>query len=211
MRRKWRKYLVLVPVVVMLVPIVFPGVAARLLVGFGETDFTGQSTINTEELTSGRFAVWPYIIEKIGEAPLIGFGQMAMMRTDVGMAIVQQENNFVTHPHNMYLETLLDNGILGSLPFLLFFAVVVTYSARLFRSDNRLCAGVGGLSLAMTLTYLIAGLTSGHFYPRESCTCMWATIFLMFRVYLEEKRAQTVVPKFQDYAQTQASLSGAYV
>ncbi|MHC4166758.1 MAG: O-antigen ligase family protein [Planctomycetota bacterium] len=211
-RAKWRKYLILVPVVIVLLPIVFPGVVARMLVGFGGTDdVTGQSAVDTYALTSGRSVVWPYVIDKIGEAPMLGFGQMAMMRTDIGLRLVDEESNFVTHPHNMYLETLLDNGILGSLPMLVFYVVVVVYSTRLFRSENRLCAAVGGLALAMTLTYLISGLASGHFYPRESVLGMWASIFLMFRVYIEERRAQTVVPEVQDYAEMQADFSGACV
>ncbi len=206
-RVRWRKYLTLVPVIAVLLPILFPGVIARMLVGFGETDVAGQSTVDTYALTSGRSVVWPYIIEKIGEAPLLGFGQMATMRTDLSQALADQEDNFVTHPHNMYLETLLDNGILGSLPILVFYAVVVIYSTRLFRSDNRLCSAVGGLALAATLSHLIAGLASGHVYPRESTMGMWTAIFLMFRVYIEERRVQTDVTEYRDCTETHVSLS----
>ena len=93
----------------------------------------------------------------------------------------------------MYLETLLDNGILGSTPILLFFALIVIYSARLFRSNNRLCSATGGLALALTLTQLFGGIGSQHVYPKESTLGMWATIFLMLRVYVEQKRTQMEV------------------
>ena len=94
------------------------------------------------------------------------------------------------HAHNMYLETLLDNGILGSIPILLFWGILVVYASRLFRSDNRLCATVGGLAMSLMLAQLVAGIGSQHFYPEESTLGMWAAMFLSLRVYLEQQRSK---------------------
>jgi hypothetical protein len=88
----------------------------------------------------------------------------------------------------MYLETLLDNGILGSVPIWLFWAMAVIYAGRLFRSSNRLYAAVGGLSLALSLSSLFAGLTGQHFYPQEHTLGIWAAFFLALRVSVEEDR-----------------------
>ena len=85
---------------------------------------------------------------------------------------------------------MIDNGILGSIPILLFWGILVLYAYRLFKSDNRLCVAVGGLSLSMMLSQLFAGMGSQHFYPEESMLGMWAAMFLSLRVYLEQKRAQ---------------------
>jgi len=189
---KWRKYLILAPVVVMLLPIIFPGAVGRMFEGFNQTDVTGQATTDDYSVTSGRNLIWPYVIDKIGESPLIGYGRLAMERTGLTEYLGQAvgEGEAVTHPHNMYLETLLDNGILGSIPILSLFALIVIYSASLFKSNNRLYSAVGGLALSLILAQLLTGIGSQHFYPRESTLGVWAAMFLMLRVYVEEKRAQ---------------------
>ena len=188
---KWRKYLILAPVAVILLPIILPGVTARMLEGFGATNVAGQKTIDQEELASGRLLMWPYVIDKISQSPLVGYGRLAMKRTGLYDRIeTEHPGTGAPHPHNMYLETLLDNGLLGSLPILLFWWMVVLYSARLFRSSNRLFSAVGGLALSLILAQLVAGLGSQHFYPEESTLGMWVAIFLSLRVYLEWTKVQ---------------------
>ena len=187
---KWRKYLILAPAVVMLLPIMFPAVAERMLFGFGETDAAGQANVDDNQITSGRNLIWPHVIDKIGESPIVGHGRLATQRTGLMDFFGIEYDDPVPHPHNMYLETLLDNGILGSLPILLFWGTVVLYSARLFRSDDHLCSAVGGLALSLTMVQLIAGLGAQHFYPRESTFCVWAAMFLSLRVYVERTRVQ---------------------
>lgn len=187
---KWRKYLLLAPVAVILLAVVLPGVATRMLGGFGEADVTGGTTTNMYDVTSGRAVMWPHVIDKIGQSPLVGYGRLAMKRTGLTNQLVSELGEAFAHPHNMYLETLLDNGLLGSLPILAFWAVIMTYSARLFRRSNRLYSAVGGLALSLTLAQFVAGLGAQHFYPKESTLGMWAATFLMLRVYFEEARAQ---------------------
>jgi hypothetical protein len=187
---KWRKQLILAPIIVMLLPVVFPAAAERMLFGFGQTDAAGQAITDDYEVTSGRTLIWPYVIDKIAESPIVGHGRLGMKRTGLADKLMADLGEPFPHPHNMYLETLLDNGILGSIPIFLFWATMVLYSARLFRSDDRLCSAVGGLALSLTMVQLIAGLGSQHFYPRESAFCMWIAMFLSLRVYVEQMRTQ---------------------
>jgi O-antigen ligase len=190
---KWRRYLVLTPVVVLLLPVVFPGAAARMLEGFGQTDVTGQATVDQEAATSGRTLIWPYVIAEIGKAPWIGHGKLAMKRTGLFDRIeTEYPGTGAPHPHNMYLETLLDNGVLGSLPIWLFWAIMVIYSARLFRSDNRLYSALGGLALALVLSSLIGGIAGQHFYPQEHTLGVWVAVFLMLRIHVEETRVESL-------------------
>ncbi len=49
---KWRKYLLLAPVAVILLPIVFPGTVERMFYGFGKTDASGQEMVDDYEVTS---------------------------------------------------------------------------------------------------------------------------------------------------------------
>jgi O-antigen ligase len=192
---KWRKQLLLAPVLMILLPILLPGATQRMLYGFGQTDASGQATRDDYEVTSGRNLIWPHVIAKIGQSPVIGYGRLAMERTGLTQFLGQTygEAEAFPHPHNMYLETLLDNGLLGSIPIWLFWGTIVLYATRLFRSDNRLCSAIGGLSLGLTVAELVAGMGAQHFYPRESTFCMWVAMFLMLRVYVEEHRLRTAV------------------
>ncbi len=188
---KWRKYLLLAPVVAILLPIIMPGAVQRMFTGFGATDITGQSTADRNAITSGRMIIWPYVIHKISKSPIIGHGRLGMNRTGL-VATIETEHPGIgaAQPHNMYLETLLDNGILGSIPILLFWGILVIYAGRLFKSENRLCSAAGGTALALMLTQLVAGLGSQHFYPEESTLGVWAAMFLMMRVHLEQAKAR---------------------
>jgi O-antigen ligase len=187
---KWRKYLVFVPLVVVLLPMVFPSATARMFSGFGEIDVAGDAMINDDAMTSGRTLMWPYVINKITEAPLIGYGRLAMVRTGLADRLRQIDLNF-PHPHNVYLETLLDNGILGSLMIFLFWATILVYSVTLFRNSNCLFSAIGGITLSLVLAQIVAGIGAQHYYPRISTVGMWASGFLMLRVYIEEKQIQT--------------------
>jgi len=210
---KWRKYLLLIPLLVILLPILLPGVTERMLYGFGKTDASGQVTRDDYEMTSGRNLIWPHVIEKIGESPVIGHGRMAMNRTGLTEFLGQTYGaaEAFPHPHNMYLETLLDNGILGSIPIWLFWGMMLVYAGMLFRSANHLYAAVGGLALALMLAQLIAGVGSQHFYPRESTLCLWAAMLLMLRVGVEETRAQEVLQNRSAWDDSFARRSGGKV
>lgn len=188
---KWRKYLLLAPMAVMVLPAIFPGAAARMLEGFGQTSVTGETMVDLDEgVTSGRTRFWPHVVDKIDESPLVGYGRLAMRRTGLSEYLLKEygPSDAVHHPHNMYLETLLDNGLLGSIPIWSFFALAVLYGASLFRSSNCLYSAVGGLALALMLTSLIAGLSGQHYFPQEHTLGIWAAVFLSLRVHVEEKR-----------------------
>jgi O-antigen ligase len=190
---KWRKYLVVAPVIFVLLPVIFPGAAGRMLKGFGEIDVTGERTVDDLSVTSDRTFFWPSVVGKIYESPWIGYGRLAMKRTGLYATIeAERPGTGAPHPHNMYLETLLDNGILGSVPIFSLWATILVYSTRLFRRNNRLYSAVGGLSLALVLAALSGGLAGQHVYPQEHTLGTWAAMFLTLRVYREEKRAQTV-------------------
>jgi O-antigen ligase len=196
---KWRKYLLLAPVVLILVPLIFPGVVDRMSTGFGEIDYAGENITNDYAVTSGRIILWPYVIDKISQSPLVGYGRLAMQRTGLTNQLISDLNEGFGHPHNMYLETLLDNGILGSIPIFVFWGILLLYIGRLFKSDNRLCSAVGGMALAMMLTQLFAGIGSQHFYPEESTLGVWAAMFLAMRVYLEQEHSQISIAATESY------------
>ena len=186
---RWRKYLILVPAVVVLLLVMLPGVAGRMRIGFGQVDAAGQSTVDPYLVTSGRSVIWGHVLDKIGDAPVLGHGRLAMRRLGLTESLGLDYREAAGHPHNMYLETLLDNGVLGSLLIFWLWGVVMVCSVRLFRSSNRLYSAVGGLTLSLVLAQLLAGIGAQHVYPRESTLGTWAAMFLTGRVYVEERRA----------------------
>ena len=188
---KWRKQLLLAPVVLALLPLLLPGAAERMLRGFGQTNAAGEATVDKYAVTAGRLVAWPLVLDKIAESPVIGYGRLGMRRTGLTSQLESDLGEPFGHPHNVYLETLLDNGIVGSLPIFFFWGIVVVYSASLFRSPNPLYSAVGGLGLALILAQLLAGMGAQHYFPKEGTFGLWTAMFLALRVYVEESRART--------------------
>jgi O-antigen ligase len=57
---------------------------------------------------SGRLEIWPYVIDRIAEAPLLGHGHASGMMLFKGFVRWK-----ITHAHNMYLQVLLYMGAVG--------------------------------------------------------------------------------------------------
>ena len=204
---RWRKYLPLAPIIPFVLALLLPAAAGRMLQGFGETDVSGEAIVDDYQATSGRTLIWPHVIDKIHESPLVGYGRMAMVRTGLRDFLGQTygAGEAFPHPHNMYLELLLDNGIVGALPILLFFVIVLYNAAALFRSrDNPWAAVAGGLALGLVVAQLVAGIGSQHFYPRESTVGMWAGIFLALRLSVERAKVTSARAAMTDLVSVQS-------
>jgi len=199
---KWRKYLILAPAALIFLSLIFPGVVGRLSYRFAQTNITGESKIEREGraiLTSGRSEFWPVVVTAISESPVFGYGREGTVRSGVSEYLLAEfgQSYGVGHPHNMYLQWIIDNGIVGFVPIVLFYGIVVTYAMRLFRDTDALCAAVGGIGLSLVVAQLVAGMGSQYFYPQVSTMGMWASIFLVFRCSVE-KQPKKPVPAFRE-------------
>lgn len=181
---KWRKWLILAPIVPFVLIAVFPGAAERALTGFGQTDVSGETVTDDRLLTSDRTVIWPLVINKIGQGPIIGHGRLAMVRTGVAQELETQHGRGMSfpHAHNIYLEWLLDNGLIGFGIVIALFALILRRAAKLFRAADPWTSAVGGIGLSLVLAQLIAGIGSQHFYSNPSTLGMWVAIFLVLRV-----------------------------
>lgn len=184
---RWRRFLVLGPTLVILIVSFVPAVRERALQGVTTADDPGESVeVDRAQLTSDRTIIWPAVIEKIGENPIVGYGLFAMQRTGLSASF---GNLAFPHPHNAYLEVLLDAGIVGLLPVILFFVMVLARGGALFifwRTPVERAAG--SVALVLTLSLLIAAFGSQHFVPQEGGVGMWAAIGLMMRLSVERSR-----------------------
>ena len=172
-----------------LVPLAIPSVGERMLQGFGQTDASGGAVTDEHTVTAGRNVIWPFVIDKIGESPALGHGKLAMRRTGLADYVQSQVGDNFGHPHNAYLQWMLDNGVPSLLGLLVFYAIILFFAARLFRDKRSpLFAAVGGVSLSLVLALLVASMGSQTFYPREGAVGMWAAIGLLLRASIERKR-----------------------
>jgi O-antigen ligase len=199
---RWRRLLPVIPLTVLAVIVFLPSVRDRMLQGFG----SGQGPINTEtstyEMTSGRTIAWSYVIPKIYESPLFGYGRQAMIRTGIYQRIMDDyhEGETFPHPHNAYLEMLLDNGLFGFFLVIPMYAIIFFCAFRvLMDRTDPLYAAVGGVCFSLVSALLIAAMGSQTFYPREGSVGMWCAIGLMLRVYVERQRSLlTGLPLFAE-------------
>ncbi len=191
---RWRRLLVIGPVLLLIVLAVVPAARDRLMQGFGggeiATNSAGEETLYVDEgephwytVTSGRSLAWPRVIEKISERPLAGYGRKAMQNTGLAAELAIQYNETFPHPHNAYLQWMFDNGIPAMIPVLILFYIIIKQSKELFLDGrDTTYVAAGGLCLSLVLAFLFAGIGSQSFYPREGAVGMWCAIGLMWRV-----------------------------
>lgn len=186
---RYRKYLLLVPPLVVVLLIFMPGLVGRITTGLkpsGEiTTSYNSGEIDAEELSAGRSVVWPLVFEKIKEAPVVGYGRQAMSRIGLASTLLIDYNEPAIHPHNAYLEMLLDNGILGFLVVVPFYFLMFKYSFVLFRDrTSEIFVATGGVGIALIGALLVGSLTGQTFYPREASFGAWCSIGLVLRIYI---------------------------
>lgn len=197
---RWRRLLLLLPIALLTIGISLPGVRERMLQGFGGQE--GNFTVDTSsyEMTSGRDIAWPVVIAEIGKAPLTGYGREGMVTTGISDRLLYDYGESFPHPHQAYLQLLLDNGIVGFLLVIPFFLYVVRCSFTQVRVQNDpLVCAVGCTAFCLVLALLVGAFGGQTFYPREGSVGMWAAIGLLLRVHVNSLYAwETGAPVFPD-------------
>jgi O-antigen ligase len=150
----------------------------RLSLGLEETRSAGIVTSQTDELTQGRVYTWKALAPEIVRSPLWGRGELSTEWSNH----VKTSLYSASHPHNMYLEILMDMGLLGAFAMFLWYR----YVWRMFRSlgrDERVPAPMRGYFLGAStalLAMLVYGFSNGHYYPAPEQIFYWVSIGLAF-------------------------------
>jgi O-antigen ligase len=186
---RWRGALVVAPIVVSIVLTAVPSVRERALYGISLSEQDAATgPIDEEKLSSGRLEVWGYMVAKVRESPLVGFGRLGYHRSGLH-AFLWAKTHAFPHPHNAYLEWLLDNGWLGMAPLMVLNGLVLLLSLILF-TDSRHPAFVaaGGMAFSLVLAQVVGSISGRSWYPNEETAGMWCAVGLMLRVWVERSR-----------------------
>ncbi len=182
---RWRRLLIAVPVIAMVTFAFFGGFVENIAADFeiGTPDHGGSRDLN--ELTTGRTSnIWAPTVDQIGEAPFIGHGRLAVWRTKCYTEILYREFSVPSHPHNSYLEVLVDSGIVGLFIVLGLLFSIWWISALLMRSrGDPLESVVGSVGFAAIVHVLGLGLSSNYFYPKQSMLWLICCSAVVVRVW----------------------------
>ncbi len=200
---RWKKLLLVIPIIVILVFTLIPQIRDRILVGIKSDQEINYSNpgdeVDVKTLTAGRNGIWRLTFDQFKKAPWLGNGRLAIIRTGVVREAIRELGESFGHPHSAYLEQLVDNGIIGLVIVLLFYLSLVRKSFSLLRDkSNKLYIAIGGITLSLVLSQLIASLTAQSFYPRQGVVGMWCAIGLMLRIYVEREKIMHAEGKQQE-------------
>lgn len=144
-----------------------------------------------DAISAGRVAsLWIPLLPEVLRSPIYGSGLGSMMWSEP-MRVGGGTNVAVaTHPHNAYLQALLDMGVIGLILLCAYF-VHVWRGFRALSRDAALGLPLRGLfqgAAAGLLGSLVSSFTDGSLVPRPEQTYMWLAIGMMYG-QLHKRRA----------------------
>jgi len=207
---KWRKLLIVIPISIVVFLLIMPQVENRFTEGFTEDSYEKSAedlavnTIDSEgrdtyAITSGRVILWPAVIESIKQSIWFGYGEKAMVRLSIFPKLIDQgllhKDAGFGHPHNAYLQLLLDTGVVGTILILMFFLKLLILSTRqIINSTNREDQMLAGIYISFCLVQFAHGITADSFYPKQGSVLMWCSIGLfMANLGKQNKEKKTLV------------------
>ena len=153
-----------------------PGaVYRRLTYGF---DSGAADTANA--VSAGRIdGIWLPLVPDALDSPLWGHGLDSIMWSH---AMLSGQTLFVGHPHNAYLQAVLDMGLIG-LVLLVAYYWTVWRGFRALGSNAYLSPMMRGFfqgACAALVAFAVAGMTGGSLRPQPENVPLWITIGIMY-------------------------------
>jgi O-antigen ligase len=156
-------------------PLLPGAVWSRLSLGFG-----AGGDINS--VSAGRIdGIWQPLLPELLGAPPWGNGLDATMWSKAMWSGTMLE---VTHPHNAYLQAILDMGVIGLLLLLAYYWHVYR-NLRLLGSNAYLSPEMRGFfqgALAGLVCFLVTGMAGSSLRPTPEFTFLWFAIGMMYGV-----------------------------
>lgn len=158
-----------------IVPLAVPNaVYERITKGFGQ---------GLDAITAGRLEnLWIPLFPEVWQSPLVGSGIASILWSDtmqqgIGVTVIG-----ATHPHNAYLEALLDMGLVG-LALLGLYFVHVWRRLGALHADPGVSPALRGYfqgAAAGLLAFLLAAMAGGSLLPRPEQALLWLAIGMMY-------------------------------
>lgn len=146
----------------------------------------GLSEGDANELSAGRVNyLWvPLLHELINDSQkiLFGMGRFGITHTD---AWIQGRISNYVHAHNVFLDFVLDMGIIGLSIILILFAMVMVYFFKTAKKAKETLPYYSNLlngCLVSIICFLIAGMTGRSFFPNQGNFYLWIVLGLGFSV-----------------------------
>lgn len=162
---------------------------------------TGFSAGDLNTISAGRIQyLWKPILNEIGRKPdVIQFGYG--IHGIINMRAWQTGTIFsVGHAHNMYLDMILESGVLGLVVLLCFYTYVLIRFMKAFyrESLNPFQKDLLAAVIVAIICYLISGLTGRRLFPSLSNVYVWIIVGLGFSLVsskpFKTKTIQPVAP-----------------
>ncbi len=179
---------------------VAPIAALFLLLGFAFADVAQQkaelyyknsASISASLENDPRIALWKAAVDKIREAPWLGYGFGRGILREVLPA--ELHDRAMTHPHNTFVGQWLETGVVGLALFLAMLgALAWRYVGCIRMRDGGLAmAGIVGLSLVAG--YAVKNMTDDFFY-RSNAKLFWALNAMLLAHAIVRERALRAAP-----------------
>jgi len=140
----------------------------------------GFDTGSADAVSAGRIeGIWGPLMPDVWESPLVGQGLDSIMWSN---AITSGHALFVGHPHNAYLQTLLDMGLIG-LVLMVAYYFTVWRGFRALGSNAYLSPLMRGFfqgACAALIAFAVAGITGGSLRPQPENVPLWMAIGIMY-------------------------------
>ena len=143
-------------------------VVTRLMGGWsGYASFDARAAA----ATASRSEIWRLLWPDVLANPIFGNGLRS-----TAWSFAAKSTVFPTHPHNLYLEILLDIGLVGLVMLLIFykqFASALKAASERCQASPLVSAYLKGAN-ASFIGYLASGFTNWHYTPVAENTLIWA-------------------------------------
>ena len=129
--------------------------------------FLGQDA----DVSNGRYAYWAYAISLFKKSPIIGIGWLGF-RFNSGSLITGTNTGNIGYvdAHNVYIQLLCENGILGFVFIVAVFVSLLSATIKFYFSNRDVLDGENTKMLAIATAFqvfcLIYGLTGNFLYDR---------------------------------------------
>jgi O-antigen ligase len=140
----------------------------------------GFDTGSADAVSAGRIeGIWQPLLPDALDSPIFGEGLNSIMWSE---AIHHGAMEFVGHPHNAYLQAILDMGLVG-LALLLAYYLHAWKGFRALGSNADLTPTMRGFcqgGCAALLAFAVACMTGGSLRPEPENALLWVAIGIMY-------------------------------